>query len=112
MDAKLGATARQFGEKFGKRCWQPIVWRIAIADQPGAAVDVPAEHENAVLRIAKGLPHRAEEGRAVDQCGCAVRAFDAPDIAVWAKDCRGHPLLTLSSQIWFSQKNNSEYQPG
>ena len=73
MDPKLGPAAHQGAEEIGRACRQAVVRRAALADQPGPAVDVPAEHEDAALRLEERLPDRVEKRRAVDQHGGARR---------------------------------------
>ena len=49
-DRELGATLDQRGQKFRERDGIAIVGLPALADQPGAAVDVPADNQDRMAR--------------------------------------------------------------
>ena len=73
--------AHQGGEKLGQRLRIAVLGAAALADQPGLAMQVPADDEDAAPRLEQGLAHGAKECRTVDQDRRAMRPLDPPDVA-------------------------------
>src|SRR5947208_1620033 len=97
MDTQLGTPGDEFAEKIGKSAGIAIGRLAAFTDQPRAAVDVPADDQNAAPSLEKRLPDGVEERGAINQHRGPGRAFDAPDIVTRAK--KAHPASTQGPAI-------------
>ena len=84
----LTAITRQDGAdvKVGEVLGKAVIGPARVADQPGSAVDVPADDEDAVAGVDQGLAHGREIGGSVDQHGGPGRLLDTPDIATGLQD--------------------------
>ena len=82
MDVQVGARPHQVAQEVGEIAGK-AVGRLAVgADELGAAVDVPADDDDAALGLQAGAAHRLEEGGSVDQDGGPGGPLDPPDIVV------------------------------
>ena len=97
VHGQLGPLVHELRQKLAQRD-RPAVVRLAVlADEPRAAVEIPADDEDVALRLQQRLAHRAEERARVDQHRGARRALDAPYIAAWLEHAHGAPKDEMSS---------------
>ena len=82
MDLQVGPEAYEFAQEIRETAGQAVE-RLAVgANQRGAAVDVPADHEDTALGLQAGASDGLEEGGGVDQhCG-PVGPLDPPDVVI------------------------------
>src|SRR3546814_7044391 len=88
MDFQLRAALHQRGEEGaeGDRKVVLLLRLVAGAEQAGAAVDVPADDEDAAAGVEQGAPHRAKVIGGVDQQARATAGRDAPAGVVLLED--------------------------
>jgi hypothetical protein len=79
VHAEVAATFHHFVQEVTQLLGVAVV--RARGHEPDTAVDVPADDEDAALRLGNRLAHRGEVVGAVDQKTEALRAFDAPAVA-------------------------------
>ncbi len=103
IDPQLRAAAHQLGEEFGERRRQPVVGLVAFADQPGPAVDVPAEHEDAVPCVEEGLraPRRKNAAPSISTAARAARSM-RQTLRFGRRIAGAIALLTQPPRYWFA----------
>src|SRR4029079_4013880 len=79
MDAQLGAVAYQCRKKIAERLRVTVLRRATLADERGAAVNVPAENEDVRTRLEHGGARGAVIARGVDQHAGSGRGALPPD---------------------------------
>ncbi len=80
MNEELRTPFDDRGEEFDEAFGKSVVGPAVFADQPGAAVEVPADDEGGRARVQQRLAHRTEILAGIDQHGRAAGALAAPGI--------------------------------
>src|SRR5437763_287055 len=93
VDGQFGPLADEADQKLAQGD-RPSVTRITVlADQSGAAVEVPADDKDGAPGLQQRGPHGPKERTGVDQNARAIRMVDAPDISARVKDA--HPVVCV-----------------
>src|SRR5207244_649480 len=88
----------QRGEELDESLRIAVRGRRALTDEPGAAVEIPADEEHARLRLDQGLAQRAEIAPRIDEHGRPLGAREPPDVAMRRED-QGRARRSLDSLL-------------
>jgi len=86
MEGEVRSLVGEGGEKVGEAFGKSVVGLSALAHQPGAAVEVPADHEYGRTRLDESPAQRAVVAPGIDQHGRPFGSRETPDVALGTED--------------------------
>ena len=89
MYVEMGSFIDQRCEKIDEAFRIPILRLAVLADEPRAAIEIPADDEDRRACLDKRLAQRAEVACRVDQDSGPFGSLETPDVAIRGEDHAG-----------------------